>query len=191
MAAGSPGARIAKALAPLHPQAVCLHTTQANSEQAIIHGVGMHTSPASRPGSISQDAAKIVLALVKKLHRSATAESLALSLPVLRRILATNTLREVSLPQLHNQRAMVQRKHVLRTLVIEVGFLSWEEYRRALKSMTTEQVTHFDVLRSQAGYPNLWFSSPAQAREHAQEHGGRMLSVGSQAVVLPEVGHSE
>ena len=129
-------------------------------------------------------AADVVRALAKQLHRAATSESLRVSLPVLRRILATHTLRELSLPQLHRQRAIVQRKHLLRTLAVEAGFDSWEHYSQALRGMAVEQLPHLDALHGTTGYPNLWFSTHEQAQEHAQAHGGRVMRVGTQAVVL-------
>lgn len=142
----------------------------------------MHTSP-HRGASM---AAQAVLTLAKKLHRAAASESLSLSMPVLRRILATHTLRDLSLPQLRRQRAMVQRKHVLRMLATEAGFSSWEAYRHALQNMTIENLPHFDMLRNEVGYPNLWFSSSSQAQQHALQHGGRVMAVGAQAVLVPE-----
>ncbi len=131
-------------------------------------------------------AADLVRALARQLHRAATSDSLRVSLPVLRRILATHTLRDLSLPQLFRQRAMVQRKHLLRMLAIEAGHPSWEHYSRALPGMTAEQLPHLDVLQASAGYPNLWFSSPTQALAYAKAHGGRVLPVGTQAVVLSQ-----
>lgn len=133
-------------------------------------------------------AANVVRALAKQLHRAATSDSLRVSLPVLRRILATHTLRELSLPQLHRQRAIVQRKHLLRTLAVEAGFASWEHYSQALRDMAVEQLPHLDVLHGTTGYPNLWFSTPEQAQEHALAHGGRVMRVGTQAVVLMHQG---
>ncbi len=82
---------------------------------------------------------------------------------------------------------MVQRKHVLRMLATEAGFPNWEAYRQALECMAPEQLPHFDVIRMASGYPNLWFSSHAEALSHAQEHGGRVMKVGHQAVLLAEV----
>lgn len=131
------------------------------------------------------DAASVLLREAKRLHQAATSDSLATALPVLRRILATGTLAGLSLPTLHRRRDMVQRKHILRTLAIEAGFNSWEAYRPALALMTVEQLPHFDIARPQAGYPNFWFSTRAEAEAHVALHGGRLLPVGQQAVVLP------
>ena len=144
--------------------------------------------PTHSPQSPPTQAADLVRALARQLHRAATSDSLRVSLPVLRRLLATHSLRDLSLPQLFQQRAMVRRKHLLRTLAIEAGHPSWEHYSRALPGMTAEQLPHLDVLQASAGYPNLWFSSPAQAQAYALVHGGRVVPVGTQAVVLSQQG---
>lgn len=136
--------------------------------------------------SSHSDAARLVLDVARRLHRAAMSESLAVSLPVLRRILASATLRNISLAELRRRNQMVQRKHILRTLAIEVGFSSWEEYRRALDTMTADQLQHFDLVYRGAGYPNLWFPSLAQAREHAAVNGGIALRLGEHGVVLAE-----
>jgi hypothetical protein len=127
-----------------------------------------------------------VLAMARRLHKAATSDALALSLPVLRRLLATQTLRGCSLPALHRERSRVQRKHVLRMLAIEAGHESWEAYRGALATQSPEDLEHFDLIRPTVGYPNLWFSTPEQAAAHAAAHGGRMVRVGRQAVVVSE-----
>jgi hypothetical protein len=131
-------------------------------------------------------AVNVLLREAKRLHHAATSESLATALPVLRRILATGTLAGLSLPHLHRRRDMVQRKHILRMLAIEAGFKSWEAYRPALALMTADKLPHFDIARAQAGYPNFWFSTLAEAQAHAAAHGGRAMAVGSQGVVLPD-----
>lgn len=131
-----------------------------------------------------KSAAELVLFIARNLHRAIHSDSLAVSLPVLRRLLATATLTGISLPELHRQRAIIQRKHLLRFLAIEAGFQSWEDYRIALDAMTLEQVSHFDQLPRSAGYPNLWFSSYEEAQDYAWENNGRALRVGSQAMVL-------
>ena len=141
----------------------------------------MQPHPSLQPSR--PQATDVVRALAKQLHRAATSDSLRASLPVLRRILATQTLRDLSLPQLYKQRDRVQRKHLLRTLAIEAGYASWEHYSQALPGMAIDQLPHLDLLHA-AGYPNLWFSTRAQAQTYATAHGGAVLSVGAQAVVL-------
>ena len=148
----------------------------------------MHASSASPAPHPSHDtsALGLVLRTAKRLHRAATSQSTADSLPVLRRLLAANVLTGTSLPQLNRERDGIQRKHLLRLMALEAGHESWETYRAALLNMPPEDVQHFDILRQKAGYPNLWFSTPDQARAHATRHGGKVVHVGAQAVVLPE-----
>ncbi len=143
-----------------------------------------HENQASSEPPVPGDAAKIVLGMAKRLHKAATSESLALSLPVLRRVLATGTLHDMSLPALRRNRSMVQRKHILRTLAIEAGHPSWEAYRKVLSSVAASALEHYDLIRPTAGYPNLWFSTATQAAEHAGVHGGRAVRVGGQGVVV-------
>jgi hypothetical protein len=130
------------------------------------------------------NAVNLVLREAKKLQRAATSESLAQALPVLRRLLSSNTLTGINLPELHRRRDIIQRKHLLRMLAIEADYPSWEWYRKALVHMKADEVEHFDIIRSKAGSLNHWFSSMAEAREYATIHGGRPFRVGQQAVVL-------
>jgi len=130
------------------------------------------------------DATRAVLGIAKKLHRAATAESLAVSLPVLRRILATATLRDISLTELRRRKQIIQRKHILMMLAIEAGFPNWEKYRKTLDTMTPAEIRHFDLVQREAGYPNLWFSTAEEAQQHAAEKGGVALQVGQQGVVV-------
>jgi hypothetical protein len=132
----------------------------------------------------STEAARLVLGMARRLHKAALSESLTLSLPVLRRVLATQALHGISLPALSRNRKMVQRKHILRTLAVEAGYSSWETYRQTLSRMAASELKHYDLIRPTAGYPNLWFSTAEQAAEHAALHGGLALSVGGQGVVL-------
>jgi hypothetical protein len=147
----------------------------------------MHSQPQLQtlPQSQNPDsAAEIVLRIARNLHRAVNASALAISLPVLRRLLTTKTLTEISLPELHRCRDIVQRKHVLRMLAVEAGFNCWEDYRHALDDMNADQVSHFDQLARSAGYPNLWFSTYEEAQDYAWENNGRAMRIGSQAVVL-------
>jgi hypothetical protein len=144
----------------------------------------VHNTP---PRPARPVAAALVLTLARQLHKSATSDSRALSLPVLRRVIASGTLRDIDLPELYRRRSTVQRKHVLRTLAVEAGFASWEEYRPALNTMTADQLAHFDLTIGRASYPNIWFPSKAEAITHADKHGGHVMSVGEQGVVIPEL----
>jgi len=137
-------------------------------------------------GKANEQVVGLVLREAKKLHRAAVSESLAESLPVLRRLLSAQVIQGLSLPELSQGRSKVQRKHVLRALAIEAGYSSWEEYRVALVGLEPHALEQFDVLKRAAGYPNLWFSSFEEAEVHAAAHGGRAIRVGKQAVVLVE-----
>jgi hypothetical protein len=152
-----------------------------------MHNDSTLTLSMSLSASASADtAALVVLRAAKRLHKAATGAAPSQSLPILRRVLATGSLRGLSLPELHKIRTLVRRKHILRTLAIEAGHDSWETYREALATMRVDDLPHFDLVRSQVGYPNLWFTSVAQAQTHATQHGGRVMAVGPQAVVFPE-----
>lgn len=143
-----------------------------------------HDTRSSSKAPFSGEAARLVLSLAKHLHKAALSEQLSMSLPVLRRVLATRTLRDISLPALRRNRSLVRRKHILRTLAIESGYPSWEEYRLALSSMVASDLGHYDLIRPTAGYPNLWFSSVSQAAKHVTTHGGQAIRVGDQGVVI-------
>lgn len=147
----------------------------------------MHSDPSIRQSRTgSGTAVDRVLREARKLHRAAASESLACALPVLRRLIASDTLQGISLPQLRKQRKLVRRKHILRMLAIEAGHASWEAYRHVLAAMQPHEIEDFDMLRRELGYPNLWFASLPEARAFAAEHGGRVLPFRRQAVVIPE-----
>lgn len=129
---------------------------------------------------------ELLLREAKKLHRAAVSTSLATSLPVLRRLLSTQAIHGISLPELSRRRNIVQRKHVLRALAVEAGYSNWEKYRAALTEMKPEALQQFDVLRRMLGYPNLWFSSMAEAEGHVAAHGGQAIRVGQQALVFSD-----
>jgi hypothetical protein len=126
----------------------------------------------------------LLLREAKRLHKAASSEPLAPSLPVLRRLLASQIFQGMSLPELRRHRSMVQRKHLLRMLAMEAGCASWEAYRQALMDTPPDQLAHFEIARQGAGQLNLWFSSMDEAQAHVQAHGGRAMRVGMQAVVL-------
>ncbi|MGR8936145.1 MAG: hypothetical protein ACU837_17485 [Gammaproteobacteria bacterium] len=148
----------------------------------------MHINkPSHRSQTITADGIKLLLREAKKLHRAATSDSLVQALPVLRRLITSDTLKGVSLPELHRRRHIVQRKHILRMLAVEAGYTRWEEYRRAMANASVAEVGHFDIVHRKAGYPNIWFSSLAEAQAFAAKYGGYPLRVGKQAVVFAEV----
>lgn len=147
----------------------------------------MHTSqPSHDAHAVLGTTIDAVLREAKKLHRAATSTSLAQALPVLRRLIFSGALEGLSLPELHRRQDMVRRKHILRMLAVEAGCRSWEEYRPTLVNKSANDVEHFDVIRRTSGYPNVWFSSLLEAREFAAAHGGRVIPVREQAVVIAD-----
>jgi hypothetical protein len=156
-------------------------TSEYLAGSTVTHLAKAHAPSICKPCA---SAAGTVRELARQPHRAAVSDSLSASLPVLRRLLSTDTLRGLTLPQVRKQRTLVQRKHLLRMLAIEAGHARWEFYWQALRDMTVEQPPHLDLLRTSAGYPNFWFATQEQAQAHAHEHGGRGLQVGTQAVNL-------
>ena len=150
----------------------------------------MHSSSLSHPFETrTPERVSALLRAAKLLHRHAVAPSRAQSLPVLRRLISTQVLQSLSLPQLYEQQAMVQRKHVLQMLAREAGFADWAAYREALSGHAADIHMPLEAVAValHAGYPNHWFSTLEQARTHAAQRGGQVVQVGSQAVVLPEI----
>ena len=130
----------------------------------------------------------LALAEARRLHKLASRESLVLALPVLRRLLRAGLFPATSLPQLHRRRESVRRKHLLRMLAIESGYESWEAFVPVLESAAPRELAFVKALRVRASQLNLWFPSHGAASDFAREHGGEVIPVGSQAVVVPREG---
>ncbi len=130
-------------------------------------------------------AVKALLRRAKRLHKDARSDSKAKALPILRRLIASKALTNLSLVDLYRDRSVIQRKHLLRMLAVEMGYSGWEVCRAELATMTMDEVNHYDLQSRNMGYPNRWFSSLAEARAYAAEHGGKPISVGDQAVIVP------
>jgi hypothetical protein len=150
-------------------------------------GVGMRPDP-----SIDHvdNSANLVLREAKRLQRAATNSSLSAALPVLRRLLAANAVPRIALPELFRRRDLLKRKHMLRTLAVEAGFQSWEEYRPTLDATPSSALKHLEVIQPGAGHLNLWFPGQSEAEAFASRHGGHAMRVGGQAVVLQACGAS-
>lgn len=140
------------------------------------------TSTAPAPTSVS--AVEQALRQARSLQRAAQSDTLTQSLPAIRRAHGAGVFAELSLSALHRQRHLLQRKHFLRTLAAEAGFVSWEAYLPTLRSQTPQAYGHYTGGRDY-GYPNAWFSTLAQAETYAAEHGGHVLRYGEQAMVVP------
>lgn len=127
---------------------------------------------------------KSLLREAKKLHKAAKSESLSRSLPILRRLISSNTLTNISLVELRNKTTLIQRKHILQMLAYETGYSNWASYRQAVESNQAENIDHYSFSLRKVGYPNLWFASFNEAESYAQTHGGNPVQVGHQAVVI-------
>ena len=131
-------------------------------------------------------AIQLLLLEAKKLHRAATSDSKLKALPVLRRLITTQVIRELSLAELYRKSDLVQRKHILNMLGIEAGYAGWATYKQVIESTPADKLEHSSIVLRKAGYPNLWFSSLSDAEQYSSAHGGQVFAIGQQAVVIPE-----
>lgn len=120
----------------------------------------------------------------KVLHRAAKSKSLAQSLPVLRRLLNSNVLTNISLIQLKQSVDIIQRKHLLNMLAIENGSFCWADFKQKLINEPNGSIIPSSIELKNAGYPVLWFSTPEEASLYTDKNGGRVVRVGTQAVVI-------
>ncbi len=131
-----------------------------------------------------QTTIKLLLREAKKLHKAAKSDSLSCSLPILRRLISSNTLTNISLIELRDKQSMIQRKHILQMLAYEAGYSNWASYRQAIELNSASDIDHYSLSLQGAGYLNLWFSSQHEAEAYAKSQGGKAISVGQQAVVI-------
>lgn len=124
----------------------------------------------------------------KKLHKATQSASLTRALPVLRRLLSSKVLVELSLPELKNKTDIIQRKHLLQMLAAENGYACWKDLKRAIavKSNNDELLLPYSIELNNAGYPTLWFAKVEEANAYADLHNGKVVIVGEQAAWLPE-----
>ena len=103
----------------------------------------------------------------------------------LRRVHAAGIFPDRALSTLYRERQTLQRKHFLRALAVERGFPDWERFSPHLSRMPPEAFEHYSLTDEGYGLLKPWFSNEAQARAFAVEHGGRVIRIGRQAVVVP------
>lgn len=127
---------------------------------------------------------KLLLREAKKLHKASRSESISKSLPVLRRLIASKVLINISLLELRKNQTLVKRKHILHMLAYEAGYCSWTEYKQIVEIPHEKNVEHYAISLGEAGYPNLWFSTLKDAENYAVLNGGNPIPVGEQAVVI-------
>ena len=140
--------------------------------------------PDSTAGRRPRTAVDLVLRQARKLHHAAKSGSISVAMPALRRVRATGVFFDCPLSRLYRARQNLKRKHFLRALAVEAGFLDWEHFRPHLDQMPPEAIEHFEMADEWLVFLNLWFSNEEQARAFACEHGGRVVRSGTQAFVV-------
>ena len=172
------------------------------------------TSGAARPDTSSADSsashtsssapAGAVLREARRLHRAATSDALATSLPVLRRLIASGAMKlsggaemmknwtDIGFPagSLTPVGAVEITIAIMtlipqRMLAREAGFDSWESWRPALGTARASTLMQAHELRRDTGTLHLWFRNEAEARAFATLHGGTAVRLGEHAVVAP------
>ncbi|MDT7513628.1 hypothetical protein [Rhodoferax mekongensis] len=136
-------------------------------------------SPSPKPIS----AVELALREARALHRASKDATLLVAMPAVRRAHTAGVLAGLTLSALYRQRHLLQRKHFLRTLSVEAGFASWDAYLPVLRSRPARALEQC-ATRLEFGYPNAWFSTYAQAIAFANEHGGKVVRHGHQAMVV-------
>lgn len=122
----------------------------------------------------------------KKLHKQAVSDNKLTSLPILRRLIKQNVYYDVNVMELLKKRAEIQLKHTYQLLAKEVGYNTWADLKLQLNGMSDDEKLHYSMKLKGVGYPNLWFSNVNEAADYAQLNGGEVISVGDQAVVVPD-----
>ncbi len=150
------------------------------------------SSPAGTPTSPHTiSAVEQTLRMARTLHRASKDATLLVAMPAVRRAHGAGVFAELTLSALYRQRHLLQRKHFLRTLAVEAGFANWESYLPTLRAQPPQALEHYRT-GLEYGYPNAWFSTHAQAVAFAEEHGGKVVRYGQQAMVVrPETSTSD
>ena len=121
----------------------------------------------------------------KDLQKRVKSASLSRSLPVLRRLLNTNVLTNLSLIELKNNTSIIQRKHLLQMLAAENGARSWADFKQQVVTAPEGSILPNSIELRDAGYPVLWFPNATEATAYKDNHGGKVVKLGSQAAVVP------
>ncbi len=88
---------------------------------------------------------KLWLREAKILQKASQSSFLSDSLPVLRRLINTNVLRGLSLPELTKKRDIIQRKHLLNMLAVENGSSCWAEFKQKVEGSTNGELLPYSV----------------------------------------------
>jgi hypothetical protein len=141
-------------------------------------------SPSGNPHASAQDALRLVLRHAKQLQRDARSDSLAGSLPVLRRCWHPGSSATPRWPACTRSGSGYSASTSCACSRWKPAMRAGRTTARTLATLDPGQLEHFDLLRRHVGYPNLWFASLEEAQRHAAEHGGRAMRCGRQAVVI-------
>ncbi|SPB16897.1 hypothetical protein NOV72_04097 [Caballeronia novacaledonica] len=121
----------------------------------------------------------------RRLLRHARDGDTSASMPVLRRLLATNVTRAARLADLHAIRDDLQLKHLLAMLAIELGYANWDACKPDIDKQPGAII---DRYRLDAGafndHEKNWFANEADALEWQRSHGGYIVRYGEQAVAI-------
>lgn len=148
-------------------------------------GEDMSTNISStQPLASSADAVAFLLKKAKLFHRAAQSKSVSNSLPILRRLINSRVLINVSLVELNKQKIIIKRKHILQLFAIEAGFKEWSAYRHSVEKSANWKYDDYLIALTYDTYPNLWFSTLDEAIVYATENGGRAIKAGKQAMVI-------
>jgi len=119
------------------------------------------------------------------LLRQARADEPLKTLPVLRRIIATQVMPELRVTDLYAVRASIQLKHVLHMLARELEFSAWEVCKHSIDSMPAAVLDRYRLELGMFGdYEKNWFPDMETARAWQQQNGGYLVSYGRQVVAL-------
>jgi hypothetical protein len=153
----------------------------------------MHPSDPTLPGesALSEtetitgpDGVALARRMARTLQRAAQKGELTVALPVLRRLLKHEVVPVMALPELLRQRHVLQRKHFLWLLAVEAGYANWDTYLQGLQKQEPAALAPLQVKASGAGVLKQWFANEADAQQFAQAHGGEVVVMGDQAVVI-------
>jgi len=122
----------------------------------------------------------------KVLQKLTQSTSLSDALPVLRRLLNSNVLTNISLVALKKNTSIIQRKHLLQMLAAENGANSWADFKQQIVTAPEGSILPNSIELRDAGYPVHWFSNTTEATAYSEHHGGKVVKLGNQAAVVPQ-----
>lgn len=139
----------------------------------------------SHPSASSETNTDFLRRVARLMLRAARSEHPSKALPVVRRVHAARALPAGRVTELYHARETLQLKHMFRTLATELGYESWDACKRDIDRQPPEMLDRFRLdLGAFGDYEHIWFSDLPSAQTWQREHGGRVVTYGSQAVVM-------